>query len=60
MRWRVLQVDGVPHFALTAGDYEAMSRNVAEMTRWAIEASYQLDFYRRTRQPAINSLEGVK
>ena len=37
-------------FALTARGYEALSRNLAEMARWAKEASYQLDFYRRTRQ----------
>ncbi len=39
-------------FALRGKDYESLSRNTAEMIRWAKEASYQIDFYRRTRQPA--------
>lgn len=36
-------------FALTARGYEALSRNMAEMIRWAKEASWQLDFYRAGR-----------
>lgn len=36
-------------FSLDARGYEALSRNLAEITRWAQEASWQLDFYRRTR-----------
>lgn len=50
VRWQVVEVGGETTFALTARGYEALSRNLAEMARWAKEASYQLDFYRRTRQ----------
>jgi len=57
--WRVVEVDGEAYFALPSRGYEALSRNVAEMIRWAREASYQLDFYRRTRQPAVEP-EGTK
>lgn len=39
-------------FALTARGYEALSRNMAEMIRWAKEASWQLDFYRADRLTA--------
>jgi hypothetical protein len=42
---------GEPLFALTARGYEALSRNIAELTRWAQEASFQIHFYRRTRGP---------
>lgn len=36
-------------FALPPKGYEAMSRNMAEITRWVQEAGWQLDFYRRNR-----------
>lgn len=49
VEWRVVHVQGEPLFALTARGYEALSRNIAELTRWAQEASYQINFY-RTRQ----------
>lgn len=49
VKWQVVEVDGEPLFALTARGYEALSRNVSEMVRWAQEASWQLDFYRRGR-----------
>ncbi len=42
-------MDGEPLFALTARGYEALSRNVADMVRWAREASWQIDFYRADR-----------
>ena len=31
---------------------EALARNLADTIRWAKEASWQLDFYRDSRQPA--------
>lgn len=49
LSWRVVLVDGVPLFALDAQGYSALARNVAEMTRWAGEASWQMDYYRRSR-----------
>lgn len=49
LQWRVVEVDGEPLFALTARGYEALSRNVADMVRWAREASWQIDFYRADR-----------
>ena len=49
VRWQVVDVGGEPMFALTARGYEALSRNMAEMIRWAKEASWQLDFYRADR-----------
>lgn len=52
VQWRVVEVDGVPLFALTARGYEALSRNIADMIRWAGEASWQIDFYREQRKPA--------
>lgn len=51
VRWQVVEVGGEALFALPARGYEALSRNLAEMARWSREASWQLDFYRRTRQP---------
>lgn len=50
VKWRVLEQDGQPLFALTARDYEALSRNMAELARWTKEARYQLNFYREDRQ----------
>lgn len=50
VRWQVVEVGGEALFALPARGYEALSRNLAEMARWSREASWQLDFYRRTRQ----------
>ena len=50
VRWQVVEGGGESAFTLTARGYEALSRNLAEMARWTKEASYQLDFYRRTRQ----------
>lgn len=47
-----MDVGGEPMFALTARGYEALSRNMAEMIRWAKEASWQLDFYRADRLTA--------
>lgn len=55
VRWQVVEVGGESAFALTARGYEALSRNLAEMARWAKEASYQLDFYRRTRQQSAQA-----
>ncbi|ATS92242.1 o-spanin [Stenotrophomonas phage DLP4] len=52
VEWRVVQVDGESLFAVTARGYEALSRNLADTIRWAKEASWQLDFYRDSRQPA--------
>jgi hypothetical protein len=49
--WRVVQVDGSPVFVLDTPGYEAISRNLAEVARWMQEASWQLDFYRKTRTP---------
>lgn len=61
VRWEAVEVGGEAMFALTARGYEALSRNLAEMARWAKEASYQLDFYRRTRQqPAPAQVDGEK
>ncbi len=50
VQWKVLQSGSEPYFALTTKGYEALSRNIAELTRWAQEASYQIDFYRRSRK----------
>lgn len=47
-----MQVDGESLFAVTAKGYESLARNLADTIRWAKEASWQLDFYRDTRQPA--------
>ncbi|URA07017.1 hypothetical protein P9A47_gp49 [Xanthomonas phage Elanor] len=46
-----MEVNGEALFAVTARGYEALSRNLADTIRWAKEASWQLDFYRDTRQP---------
>jgi len=51
VRWAVLEYKGEALFALPARGYEALSRNMAELARWATEASWQLDFYRRQRLP---------
>lgn len=52
VRWHV-EGDGVTaRFWVDARGYEALSRNEAEKVRWAREAGYQLDFYRRTRGDA--------
>ena len=53
VRWEVVEVGSEAMFALPARGYEALSRNMAELARWAREASYQLDFYRRTRQQPV-------
>lgn len=58
VRWQVVEVDGEALFALPARGYEALSRNMSEMVRWAREASYQLDFYRRTRQQPVPEGDG--
>lgn len=50
VQWRLVQVDGETLFAVTARGYESLSRNLAETIRWAKEASWQLDFYRDSRQ----------
>ena len=60
VRWQVVEVGGESAFALTARGYEALSRNLAEMARWVKEASYQLDFYRRTRQQPAQARADVK
>lgn len=52
VQWKVIQVDGESFFAVTTKSYEALARNLADTIRWAKEASWQLDFYRETRQPA--------
>lgn len=52
VKWQVVSVEEQTKFALDADNYEALSRNIAAMVRWATEASWQLDFYRRTRSPA--------
>lgn len=52
VKWQVVQVNGESLFAVTAQGYEALARNLAETIRWAKEASWQLDFYRETRQSA--------
>lgn len=46
----MVQVDGESLFAVTARGYEALARNLADTIRWAKEASWQLDFYRDSRQ----------
>lgn len=63
VQWEVVEIGGEPMFALPARGYEALSRNMAELARWAREASYQLNFYRQTRQqlaptPAYDIKEG--
>lgn len=35
------------YFGLTPQGYEAQARNVAELIRWAKEASWQLEYYRK-------------
>lgn len=50
--WRVVVVSGEPLIALDPKDYEALARNLAELARWAGEASYQIEFYRRRQEPA--------
>lgn len=57
VQWKVVEVAGETYFALPARGYEALSRNMAEIVRWSKEATYQLDFYRKTRQPALNKEE---
>ena len=49
IQWEILEAEGGTFFALKPKGFEALSRNVAEVTRWTTEAKYQLDFYRRTR-----------
>lgn len=51
VKWQVFDSTGGPMFALPARGYEALARNMAELTRWMVEARYQLDFYRLNRQP---------
>jgi hypothetical protein len=51
VKWRVVLHSGQVYFALDAKGYEALSRNISELTTWAGEASWQLDFYRRSRIP---------
>jgi hypothetical protein len=53
MKWRVVQVDGEPLFAVDAAGYEALSRDLAEVARFMREASWQIQFYRQTRQPTM-------
>jgi len=45
VRWEVLNVEGVPYFALTAEQYQNLSRNQAEILRWVQEANHQLQYY---------------
>lgn len=52
VRWKVIEVDGQSGFALTARDYEALSRNMAELARWTKEARFQIDFYRNNARQA--------
>lgn len=50
--WAVLVIPddsgepGVVYFALTPGDYEKLSVNMAEILRWTSEAQWQLNYYR--------------
>jgi len=37
---------GIVYFALTPGDYENLSTNMAEILRWTSEAQWQLNYYR--------------
>lgn len=57
VKWQVFDSAGGPMFALQARGYEALARNMAELTRWMSEARYQLDFYRRDRQPTPEPVE---
>lgn len=51
MTWQVVpQPDGSALFSLSARDYEALSRNMGEITRWVREAAYQIHFYRNQRK----------
>lgn len=55
VRWKVVLGPEQTLFALDDKGYEALARNNAELARWASEASWQLDFYRRTRNKAGDS-----
>lgn len=55
VQWQVVEVEGEALFALTSRGYEALSRNVADLTRWISEAAYQIRFYREQR-----TTEGAK
>ena len=44
VKWQVVIVDGEPRFALDAQQYENLSHNIAEMTRWARESMWHLRY----------------
>lgn len=46
VRWRVVMVDGQPLFALEPRQYENLALDIADVTRWASEALWQLENYR--------------
>jgi len=48
VEWRIVRVDGLPAFALSAHGYENLSRNMADILRWMREADHQLNHYRST------------
>jgi hypothetical protein len=61
IKWRVVLVDGVPLFSLDARNYEALTRNMGQISSWVSEASWQLDFYVRSRtpkEPAVTKNQG--
>lgn len=45
VRWKVVNVQGEPYFALSPDQYENLSRNQAEIHRWVQEAFFQLQYY---------------
>lgn len=57
VQWRIVEVGGETLFALPARGYEALARNLADTIRWVQEASWQMDFYRRTRTPEEEAAE---
>jgi hypothetical protein len=52
VKWHVVSIGGVAMFALDAQGYESLSRNLAALSTWMGEATWQMDFYRRTRDGA--------
>ncbi len=50
IEWEVIvEVDGEDtqvYFALSPGDYESLSLNMAEILRWIRESKWQLEYYR--------------
>lgn len=55
--WKVVEAEGETLFAVTAQGYEALANTLADTIRWVQEASWQLDFYRSTRQ-GVSSTPG--